>query len=131
MKKIFIASLLMTICLGAMAQGDWAGFGRYEEANKSVNATPKAVFMGDSITEGWFRLDADFFTENNFLGRGISGQTTSHMLVSFRRDVIDHSPKYVVILAGTNDIALNNGKISLENIFGNIQSMCELAKSHK
>ena len=45
--------------------------------------------------------------------------------------VIDLHPKYVVILAGTNDIAKNNGEISLENILGNIQSMCELAKLHK
>jgi lysophospholipase L1-like esterase len=35
-----------------------------------------------------------------------------------------------VILAGTNDIARNNGYISLENIFGNIVSMCELAHFH-
>jgi lysophospholipase L1-like esterase len=53
------------------------------------------------------------------------------MLVRFRRDVLDLEPKYVVILAGTNDIALNNGLITLENILGNIQSMCELAKAHK
>ena len=48
-----------------------------------------------------------------------------------RRDVIDLKPKYVVILAGTNDIAKNNGDISLDNVLGNIQSMCELAKAHK
>lgn len=53
------------------------------------------------------------------------------MLVRFRRDVLDLKPTYVVILAGTNDIALNNGLISHENILGNIQSMCELAKFHK
>ena len=53
------------------------------------------------------------------------------MLVRFRRDVIDLQPKYVVILAGTNDIAKNNGEISLENILGNIISMCELARAHK
>ena len=40
-------------------------------------------------------------------------------------------PIYVVILAGINDIALNNGYISLENILGNIQSMCEIARAHK
>lgn len=123
-----IAAMLIGICASAQ---DWARFGTYEQANQEVTKTPLVVFMGDSITEGWARQDPDFFTENNFLGRGISGQTTSHMLVRFRRDVLDHSPKYVVILAGTNDIALNNGKISLENIFGNIVSMCELARYNK
>jgi lysophospholipase L1-like esterase len=53
------------------------------------------------------------------------------MLVRFRRDVLDFSPKYVVILAGTNDIAKNNGDISLENVIGNIMSMCQLAKANK
>ena len=34
-------------------------------------------------------------------------------------------------LAGTNDIARNNGEIALKNILGNIISMCELAKANK
>ena len=109
---------------------DWARFGRFEKANAEVSVKPKAVLMGDSITEGWASKDPEFFSVNNFLGRGISGQVTSQMLVRFRKDVLDHAPEYVVILAGTNDIARNNGFISLENIFGNIVSMCELARFH-
>ena len=76
-------------------------------------------------------MDQAFFTDNNFAGRGISGEVTSHMLVRFRRDVVDLHPKYVVILAGINDIARNNGYISVENTFGNIVSMCEIAKANK
>lgn len=75
-------------------------------------------------------MDPDFFKENNILGREISGQVTSQMLVRFRRDVLDHSPKYVVIIGGINDIARNAGYISLDNILGNIASMCELAVAH-
>lgn len=90
----------------------------------------KAVLMGDSITELWWDLDSAFFKQNNFVGRGISGQTTSEMLVRFRRDVLDLRPQYVFIMAGTNDVAENNGKISLENILGNLKSMVELAKAH-
>lgn len=59
-----------------------------------------------------------------------SGQTSSQMLVRFRRDVLDLRPRAVVIMSGTNDIAQNNGAISHENILGNIASMCELAKAH-
>lgn len=109
---------------------DWAKFNRYEKANAEVTVKPHAVLMGDSITDFWVRDDAEFFTENNLIGRGISGQTTSQMLVRFRKDVIDLSPKYVVILAGTNDIAKNNGDITLDNILGNLMSMCELAKAN-
>lgn len=133
MKRIFITIMLIAGLAGidANAQNhDWANFGKYEQKNTEVSIRPKAVFMGDSITEGWMKKDASFFTDNNFLCRGISGQTTSQMLVRFRRDVIDLSPKYVVILAGTNDIARNNGYIALENIVGNVMSMCELAKLH-
>ena len=136
MKRILaIFITIAATCLSINAQEkkdkDWAKFYRYEQANDTIKTKPRAVFMGDSITDGWAKKDPDFFNVNNLVGRGISGQTTSQMLVRFRRDVLDLSPKYVVILAGTNDIARNNGLISLENILGNIQSMCELAKAHK
>ena len=114
----------------AAAQNDWANYGRYAEANAQVTAAPKAVMMGDSITEGWPYADPEFFSENNFVGRGISGQVSSQMLLRFRQDVIDLHPKYVVILAGTNDIAENSGKIDMEKTFGNIVSMCDLAKAN-
>ena len=133
MKRIItlIAGAMLLLPVFASAQDDWAQFKRYADANETVIVQPKAVFMGDSITDGWPKKDQDFFTDNNFVGRGISGQTTSHMVVRFRQDVVDLAPKYVVILAGTNDIALNNGYIALENVLGNIISMCEIAKANK
>ena len=132
LKAIIVCLVALTFTSVSHAQyKDWAKFERYQQKNTEVTSKPRAVFMGDSITDNWAKKDGDFFTANNFVGRGISGQTTSHMLVRFRRDVIDLQPKYVVILAGTNDIAKNNGEISLENILGNIISMCELAKVHK
>ncbi len=136
MKNSILAALAAVLFLiPARAQDlpdqDWAHFGRYAEANAAVVQAPKAVLMGDSITDGWYNMDKAFFTDNNFAGRGISGEVTSHMLVRFRRDVVDLHPKYVVILAGINDIARNNGYIALENTFGNIVSMCEIAKANK
>lgn len=110
---------------------DWAQFDRYAEANRNVASAPKVVFMGNSITEGWAKKRPDFFATHDFVGRGISGQTSSHMLVRFQADVIALKPKYVVILAGTNDIAQNNGTISQEHIMENIRSMCELAMAHR
>ena len=133
MKKFITTIIVIISCaIASSAQyKDWAKFDRYKRANTQITVKPKAVFMGDSITDNWAKMDEGFFTSNNFIGRGIGGQTTSHMLVRFRKDVLELSPKYVVILAGTNDIALNNGFISLDNILGNIKSMCELAKLHK
>lgn len=127
---VFAVLSLSLLSAGAQNDKDWARFGKYENDNAQVTAKPKAVIMGDSITEGWAKKDPDFFTANNILGRGISGQVTSQMLVRFRKDVLDLEPECVVILAGTNDIARNNGFITLENIFGNIVSMCELAEFH-
>ena len=107
---------------------DWAKFFRYEASNKQEIAPPKVIFMGNSITEGWVRDQPDFFKAHDFIGRGISGQTSAEMLIRFRSDVILLKPKTVVINAGTNDIAQNNGTITLEHILQNIISMCELAK---
>lgn len=111
---------------------DWANIKRYSDENKNLPAvTPgekRVVFMGNSITEFWTTIDKDFFTKNkSFIGRGIGGQTTPQMLVRFRNDVINLNPSVVIILAGTNDIAGNTGPITLEEIFGNIASMAELA----
>jgi len=105
---------------------DWANFAKYEEANQDA---PKGavVFMGDSVTEFWAQEHPDFFKENGYLCRGISGQTTSQMLVRFRADVIALQPRAVVILAGINDIAQNTGSIAVEHTFGNIVSMSEIA----
>lgn len=132
MKKLLLTiTLFCGFCGIAAAQAQWAQFSRYEEANAQVSVRPKAVFMGDSITDAWFRQDPEFFTSNNFLGRGISGQVTSQMLVRLRRDVISHKPKYMVLLGGINDIAGNQGEISVEDSFGNIVSMVELAKANR
>lgn len=131
MKRILLSLALCTALTGAWAQQkDWAAFGRYAEANAQLATTPDVVFMGNSITDNWAGMDPEFFSRNNFVGRGISGQTSSEMLVRFRRDVIDLHPKAVVILSGTNDVAQNNGYISPENTLGNIISMCELAKAN-
>ncbi|MGC4233323.1 MAG: SGNH/GDSL hydrolase family protein [Niabella sp.] len=138
MKKLLLTTIAISfIMLWAKGQdkkdNDWANFAKYDSANKAVKQLPKVeryvVFMGNSITEGWYKQDKDFFSKNKYINRGISGQTTSQMLVRFRKDVIELQPKIVVILAGTNDIAGNTGYISLENILGNLISMCELAKT--
>jgi lysophospholipase L1-like esterase len=133
MKATVIATLAALLLSGfqAKAQDDWANIGRYEKANAEITVQPKAVFMGDSITQCWYDADPGFFNNNNFACRGISGQTTSHMLARMRKDVVNLHPKYVVILAGTNDIAKNNGFIEVDDIFCNIVSMCEIAKVNK
>ncbi len=112
---------------------DWPNIQRYADDNeklKTITDKKRVVFMGNSITEGWKNNDSAFFINNDYVDRGISGQTTPQMLVRFREDVIDLKPAVVVILAGINDIAQNTGPIKLEDTYGNIISMVELAKAN-
>ena len=86
--------------------------------------------MGNSITDNWAYFHPDFFNSNNFCGRGISGQTSSQMLVRFTDDVIALHPKAVVIMAGTNDVAHNEYWVSPEQVVDNIIAMCNIAQSN-
>lgn len=113
---------------------DWPNIGRYAADNQKVQppaaGEQRVVFMGDSITDGWGRRYGKFFPGKPYINRGISGQTTSQMLVRFRPDVIALKPQAVVILAGTNDIAGNTGPYSFETTKNNFMSMIDLAKAN-
>lgn len=89
----------------------------------------RVVFIGDSITQIWKQEDPTFFS-SGIVNRGISGQTTSQMLVRFRQDVVDLHPRVVQIMGGTNDIAGNTGDTTLSAIENNLASMAELARAH-
>jgi len=121
----------MLIAVSALTQAqEWANVARFQTDNAKIiaaNTPVKAVFMGNSITEGWPMADAFFFNSPGFINRGISGQTTPQMLLRFKQDVISLDPKVVVILAGTNDIAGNTGPTTVHEIFGHIESMASLA----
>ena len=125
--------LMLSHSLTAQTRQDWAGFNTYAQQNAELldaKNKVKVVFFGNSITQIWYEIRPEFFNQHGFIGRGIGGQTTSELLVRMRQDVIDLHPKTVVILCGTNDIAQNNGFISLEHTLGNIISMCELARAN-
>ena len=133
MKKLILLVTITCVTSSAFAQ-DWANLERFKGGNSSimqeVNTGKRIVFMGNSITEGWSNFDSIFFSKNQFINRGIGGQTTPQMLLRFKQDVIDIKANTVIILAGINDIAENTGPISLKQILGNIISMCELANQN-
>lgn len=113
---------------------DWAYLSKFKNENAQIMAQPyqdnRIIFFGDSITAGWETHNSELFGNQKCINRGINGQTTSQMLLRFRFDVIELKPEKVIILAGTNDIAGNTGTITLENILGNLISMCELANEN-
>ena len=136
--RSFRATLLVAVCLiWAVAPGhaqDWGGLQRFAAANAELAPAsaeqPRVILLGDSITEGWPSKHPAFFEETGYIGRGISGQVSAQMLVRFRQDVIDLHPAVVVINAGTNDVAENQGPYDEEFTLGNIVSMTELAQAN-
>jgi lysophospholipase L1-like esterase len=136
MKKIYTILFLTLLPLYNYSQEnmnkDWPNLNKYAKENSQLTIPTKSiVFMGDSITEFWKVNDGSYFTNNSYIDRGISGQTTPQMLLRFQQDVIDLKPSVVVILAGINDIAENTGPITTEAIMKNIISMVALAKANK
>jgi len=101
---------------------------RYENQQLPPPEGGRVIFFGDSITQGW-RLDKSF-PGKPYINRGISGQTTSQMIVRFRQDVVALQPEVVVILGGTNDIAGNTGPVLLEDVASNLESIAELARAN-
>lgn len=93
----------------------------------TLHAQSGTVFMGDSITEGWLNFHPEFFDGQARICKGISGQVTAQMLERFQKDVIELKPSYVIILAGTNDIALNQGPYDPYATYGNIIAMVQMA----
>ena len=110
---------------------DWPNLAKYREANEKLKSSfsngDRIVLIGDSITEGWTEFNPKFFQQNNFVNRGISGQTTPQMLVRFKQDAVHLNPQIIVINGGTNDIWGNTGPSTPEMIIDNICSMAEIA----
>ena len=115
---------------------DWADLARYHEDDEKLGPSKsgenRVVFMGDSITDFWGHIPGSkFFPGKPYINRGISGQTTPQMLIRFRPDVVALSPKVVVILAGTNDIAGNTGPMTPQDTENNLMSMADIAKQNQ
>lgn len=103
---------------------------RYAEANRKLPAPaagkPRVVFFGDSITDLWHLNE--YFPDNDYLNRGISGQTSGQLLQRMKNDVIDLHPQTVLILIGTNDLARDTPVTTIE---GNYQMLADLASAYK
>ncbi len=123
MKKLtFIFCILFIITLSDMNASN-IDYPRNRATEKKV------IFFGNSITQVWSDY-TKFFSDNKYINKGISGQTTDQMLLRFKKDVVDEDAYCVVILAGINDLAENNGPISLDEIFENIKSMVKIANDN-
>ena len=136
MKNIFFVYILTSLVIlsNHVNAQMMINLNKYKEENSSLGLPKQGenriVFMGNSITEDWKSLSPNFFLDNNYVNRGIGGETSTQMLLSFRSDVINLKPSAVVILAGINDIAENQGPISIPDIARNIFFMSQLASEN-
>ena len=123
MKAFRVLSLLCCIVLT---------LGCTKEDSQEKNYNYEAVFIGDSITANWRNTEKgghpEFFTSNNYLAMGYSGKTTASLKKLFKASVINENPRQVVILAGINDVAQNDGEyVSNEQIRDNLAWMADEA----
>jgi len=113
---------------------DFANLHRYAADNAKIGppaaGTSRVVFFGDSITDNWGRKFGSFFPGKPYVNRGISGQTSAQMVLRFQQDVVQLQPAAVVILAGTNDVAENNGPSTDAQIEDNFRAMVGLARAN-
>jgi lysophospholipase L1-like esterase len=111
---------------------DFGMIGYYADDNEALLASKAPVgivFMGDSITEGWFDKRPSFFTSGR-VDRGIGGQTTAQMVLRMMSDVVALKPRAVHIMGGTNDIAGNTGPMTAQMSEDNVRAMTDIAQRH-
>jgi lysophospholipase L1-like esterase len=113
-----------------MLKEDWAWLGHYAEENRALIASgvvTNVVFLGDSITEGWKGKRPGFFKAGR-VNRGIGGQTTAQMVLRMLQDVVQLRPRFLHLMAGTNDIAGNTGPMTVAQSSDNLRAMIMLAQ---
>jgi len=84
-----------------------AGFAEKVKSFRKFNARAQKggiVFVGDSITQDY--NVSEYFPGKLVYNRGIGGDTTVGLLKRLDESVFDLDPKTVVLLIGTNDLAL-------------------------
>lgn len=81
----------------------------YRILNNEYALKDQTVLLGDSITDffNWYELFYDFCEKSGqaVYNRGIGGDTTDRLIERLDENVLNISPKNVVLLIGTNDIS--------------------------
>lgn len=77
------------------------------------------AILGDSLTEHWWERRGEQLKRLDTVAYGISAQTSSE-IVGRLPVALERTPKYVAILAGTNDIAESEGSFSADKTLSNI-----------
>ena len=84
------------------------------------------VFLGDSQISRWQM--APSFGSLPVLNRGISGDFALKVADRFDKDVLKLKPRLLVLLIGTNDLAIGQ---TIDAILNNIEAILKKANTHK
>lgn len=93
----------------------------YKTLNQEFALDSQTVLLGDSITDffNFYELFYDFskISGQAVYNRGISGDTSDRLLERLEENVLNISPKNIVLLIGTNDISRDVPlSVSVENV---------------
>lgn len=125
-----VSAMTQTPCIPApVPPADWPALCRYRDADRTVDTPPRAVMIGDSITEFWLSAAPALFV-GGIVDRGVSGQTSAQILARFYQDVVRLHPRVVHILCGTNDVAGNSGPTSPDDFANAVVAMVDLARAN-
>lgn len=110
---------------------DWADLCVYQAANADLaakGAWPKAVFIGDSITQYWGFDDPEMFRKV-IVNRGVAGQNSAQVLVRMMPDALALRPRIIHLMVGVNDVIGKHGPSRPEDYRNNIRAMTSLAQA--
>ena len=95
-------------------------------ANHAAGDAGAVVFAGDSITHTWINV-AQYFPQYKVANRGISGDTTLGLMDRLDEDVVQLSPRALVLLIGTNDLGAGAAP---EAVATNIATIVDYVRQH-
>ena len=111
--------------IGDSITWQWArNSGTYSKTKYPMLIPFNSSYMTDDGTTVTVSFHPGFFSGNNYVDRGVSGQNTTQMLARFDKDIVDLNPKVVVIMGGTNDLAQG---VTKKQILANLSAMAEKA----
>ena len=92
---------------------------KLKESQKVIIPTdPTPAWMSISGSDVVITWHASFFTQNNYVDKGVSGERTDQMLSRYQTDVLAQDPFVVVIMGGTNDLAQGYTKDQITQLRG-------------
>jgi len=96
------------------------GFQSYGLFGNEEGLTPYTEFLAERIRKEFH----PGILSVEIINKGVIGELSEQMLIRFDVDVVDLSPRFVIILGGSNDLGWG---LSPEEIFSNLRQMYELS----